>query len=30
MAEVLSLPIYPELTHGQQDAVISAVEEFYA
>jgi dTDP-4-amino-4,6-dideoxygalactose transaminase len=30
MAEVLSLPIYPELTSGQQDAVISAVEEFYA
>ena len=29
MAEVLSLPIYPELTSGQQDAVISAVEEFY-
>ena len=30
MAEVLSLPIYPELTSGQQDAVISAVEEFYS
>jgi dTDP-4-amino-4,6-dideoxygalactose transaminase len=29
-AEVLSLPIYPELTSGQQDAVISAVEEFYS
>jgi dTDP-4-amino-4,6-dideoxygalactose transaminase len=30
MADVLSLPIYPELTSGQQDAVISAVEEFYS
>jgi dTDP-4-amino-4,6-dideoxygalactose transaminase len=29
MAEVLSLPIYPELTMAQQDAVIAAVEEFY-
>ena len=30
MAEVLSLPIYPELTMAQQEAVIGAVEEFYA
>jgi dTDP-4-amino-4,6-dideoxygalactose transaminase len=30
MAEVLSLPIYPELTLAQQGAVITAVEEFYA
>jgi dTDP-4-amino-4,6-dideoxygalactose transaminase len=30
MAEVLSLPIYPELTTAQQDAVIAAVLEFYA
>ena len=30
MAEVLSLPIYPELTMAQQDAVIAAVQEFYA
>ena len=30
MADVLSLPIYPELTAGQQDAVTAAVREFYA
>ena len=29
MAEVLSLPIYPELTDGQQDLVADAVREFY-
>jgi dTDP-4-amino-4,6-dideoxygalactose transaminase len=29
MDSVVSLPIYPELTAGQQDAVISAVREFY-
>ena len=29
MAEVLSLPIYPELTQTQQDAVIDAVRGFY-
>lgn len=29
MAEVLSLPIYPELTDQQQDEVIAAVKEFY-
>ncbi len=29
MAEVLSLPIYPELTEGQQDEVIQAIREFY-
>jgi len=28
-AEVVSLPIYPELTSEQQDAVIAAVREFY-
>ena len=28
-AEVLSLPIYPELTSAQTDAVIAAVREFY-
>jgi dTDP-4-amino-4,6-dideoxygalactose transaminase len=27
---VISLPIYPELTREQQDAVIDAVLEFYA
>jgi dTDP-4-amino-4,6-dideoxygalactose transaminase len=27
---VISLPIYPELTEQQQDAVIAAVESFYA
>jgi dTDP-4-amino-4,6-dideoxygalactose transaminase len=30
MGSVLSLPIYPELTDAQQDAVIAAVREFYA
>jgi dTDP-4-amino-4,6-dideoxygalactose transaminase len=30
MASVLSLPIYPELTDAQQDAVVAAVREFYA
>jgi dTDP-4-amino-4,6-dideoxygalactose transaminase len=30
MASVLSLPIYPELTDTQQDAVVAAVREFYA
>ena len=29
MKEVISLPIYPELTDSQQDEVISAVREFY-
>lgn len=29
MAEVLSLPIYPELTPAQQDAVVEAVRGFY-
>jgi dTDP-4-amino-4,6-dideoxygalactose transaminase len=29
MAEVISLPIYPELTDAQQDEVISTVREFY-
>jgi dTDP-4-amino-4,6-dideoxygalactose transaminase len=28
-AEVLSLPVYPELTRGQQDQVIEAIREFY-
>ncbi|HEU4698171.1 MAG TPA: DegT/DnrJ/EryC1/StrS family aminotransferase [Gemmatimonadales bacterium] len=28
-AEVLSLPIYPELTPERQDAVVAAVREFY-
>jgi dTDP-4-amino-4,6-dideoxygalactose transaminase len=28
--EVLSLPIYPELTRGQQDEVIDAVRSFYS
>src|SRR5207247_5991027 len=27
--EVLSLPIYPELTRAQLDAVVGAVREFY-
>jgi dTDP-4-amino-4,6-dideoxygalactose transaminase len=27
--EVLSLPVYPELTRAQQDEVIAAVREFY-
>ena len=30
MQEVISLPIYPELTDEQQDEVIGAVREFYA
>jgi dTDP-4-amino-4,6-dideoxygalactose transaminase len=30
MGEVISLPIYPELSDAQQDAVIAAVKEFYA
>lgn len=29
MAQVLSLPIYPELTEEQQDAVVAAVRGFY-
>lgn len=29
-AEVLSLPIYPELTETQQDAVVGAIRDFYA
>lgn len=29
MAEVLSLPIYPELTDSQQDEVVGAIREFY-
>jgi dTDP-4-amino-4,6-dideoxygalactose transaminase len=28
--EVVSLPIYPELTDAQQDAVVAAIREFYA
>jgi dTDP-4-amino-4,6-dideoxygalactose transaminase len=27
--EVVSLPIYPELTSAQQEAVVAAVREFY-
>ena len=30
MAEVISLPVYPELTDAQQDAVVAALREFYA
>lgn len=30
MAEVLSLPVYPELTQGQQDEVVGTIREFYA
>ena len=30
MAEVISLPIYPELTDAQQDAVVMAIREFLA
>ena len=30
MASVLSLPIYPELSDAQQDAVIGAIRDFYA
>jgi dTDP-4-amino-4,6-dideoxygalactose transaminase len=29
-AEVLSLPVYPELTSAEQDYVIAKVKEFYA
>ncbi|NOT07419.1 MAG: DegT/DnrJ/EryC1/StrS family aminotransferase [Gemmatimonadales bacterium] len=29
MAEVVSLPVYPELTEAQQEAVVGAVREFY-
>ena len=29
MAEVVSLPIFPELNDGQQDAVVGAIREFY-
>ncbi|MFZ5624876.1 MAG: DegT/DnrJ/EryC1/StrS family aminotransferase [Gemmatimonadota bacterium] len=29
MAEVLSLPVYPELTEAQQDTVVAAIREFY-
>jgi dTDP-4-amino-4,6-dideoxygalactose transaminase len=29
MDSVLSLPIYPELTRGQQDAVVETVQSFY-
>ncbi len=29
-AEVLSLPIYPELTNEQQERVVEAIEEFHA
>ena len=28
--EILSLPMYPELTHSQQDFVIKAIMDFYA
>jgi len=27
--DVLSLPVFPELTDGQQDAVVQAIEKFY-
>ncbi|HLS47717.1 MAG TPA: DegT/DnrJ/EryC1/StrS family aminotransferase [Gemmatimonadales bacterium] len=30
MAEVVSLPVYPELSDAQQDAVVAAIREFYA
>ena len=30
MGSVLSLPIYPELTETQQDAVVGAIRDFYA
>lgn len=30
MAEVLSLPVYPELTDAQMDAVVATVKGFYA
>ncbi len=29
MAEVISLPIYPELSDAQQDEVVAAIREFY-
>lgn len=29
MTSVISLPIYPELTRAQQDAVVAAITEFY-
>ncbi|HXE56798.1 MAG TPA: DegT/DnrJ/EryC1/StrS family aminotransferase [Gemmatimonadales bacterium] len=29
MGSVLSLPVYPELTEAQQDAVVTAIKEFY-
>jgi dTDP-4-amino-4,6-dideoxygalactose transaminase len=28
-AEVLSLPVYPELTRAEQDRVIGAIGEFF-
>jgi dTDP-4-amino-4,6-dideoxygalactose transaminase len=28
MGDVLSLPIYPELTDAQQDAVVQGIAEF--
>jgi dTDP-4-amino-4,6-dideoxygalactose transaminase len=30
MDAVISLPVYPELTLAQQDAVIAALKGFYA
>ncbi|HEX6644825.1 MAG TPA: DegT/DnrJ/EryC1/StrS family aminotransferase [Gemmatimonadales bacterium] len=30
MAEVVSLPVYPELAEAQQDTVVGAVRDFYA
>ena len=30
MDEVLSLPVYPELSDAQMDAVVSAVRDFYS
>ena len=30
MDEVLSLPIYPELTEAQQGLVVDAIRRFYA
>jgi dTDP-4-amino-4,6-dideoxygalactose transaminase len=29
MAEVVSLPVYPELTEAQQEAVVETVTMFY-
>ncbi|MEO8479971.1 MAG: DegT/DnrJ/EryC1/StrS family aminotransferase [Gemmatimonadota bacterium] len=29
MDEVISLPIFPELTDAQQDEVVGAIREFY-